>query len=139
MNNKLQDLLKVLEKPENMDMDQLGSLVQNSLSFFNDFIELSKGGDKEATEKALKELLEFKDTLQELTQNLASKTGLSQEELAKFLHNPSNFSEKDWGSMKEINDSINSFSKSILAETIPQMQKNTARIRKGTKAHKLSV
>jgi hypothetical protein len=137
MKNKPQELLKgLLDHPEDMSMDRMESLVKTSLSFFNEFLEVSKSGDKEAQEKALKELLDFKDALQALTQKAAEITGLSTDQLMQVMSNPENLTAEQKQSMTEINESIASFSKTLMGDLKPKMQKET---KIAQKTHRITV
>lgn len=118
MKNKPQDLLKkFMEKPEVMTMDQMEDLVNSSLQFFSEYVELSKTGNKEAQEKALKELLEFKDTLQNVSQKISEETGLAPSDLFAYTSNAENFSKEQWATMQDINAAIADFNTHVLSNT----------------------
>ena len=117
MRNKPLDQLKeLLEKPEKLTVDQMDCLVKNSMQFFAQFIEISKTGDKEAQERALKELVEFKEELQVIINKVGEQTGLSQSELSKVMADPENFSKEQWNSMQEITETINEFNTDIATD-----------------------
>lgn len=140
MRNKPQELLKhIMEKPENMTMDQMENLVNCSLQFFNEYIELSKKGDKEAQEKALKELLEFKESLQGISQKISEETGLSPSSLFEYTSNSENFSKEQWDSMQDINAAITDFNTNILTNNSPETKKAFKRAAKNSKKQRIAI
>jgi hypothetical protein len=140
MKNKPHDLLKqIMEKPENISMDQMDDLVKNSLQFFSDYIDLAKSGDKEAQENALKELLDFKDCLESISQKSSEETGLSAPQLFEIMNNPQNFSKEQWDSMKEINESITKFNTTLLAEFLPNTKKTLPKAGRASKKQHISI
>ena len=139
MKNKPQDFLKqLMENPENLSVDKMDLLVKKSLEFFKEYMEISKNGDEKEQEKALNELLNFKDELQKITQETIEKTGFSQDELLEAMNNKENFSEEQWKTMKNINESITEFNTSLMAELLPKVRKNN-KSKKQNKNNYLSV
>lgn len=140
MKNKPQDILKtLLDNPDSINMEQMDALVKNSINFFNEYIEMSKSGNKEAQEKALKEILDFKNILQEATQKISEETGLSPSELMEVMNNPANFEDNQWESMQAINDTITDFNTSLLSEMMPQMQKKGHKPKRARKKNHLAI
>jgi hypothetical protein len=138
-NKPLEQLNQLLENSENLSVDQMDALVKNSMQFFNEYLEISKSGDKEAQEKALKELLDFKDELLGVTQKVAEQTGLSPSELSDAMKNPENFSKEQWNSMQEINETITEFNHSITPDFMPKTQKIVPKARKVSKTQHLPI
>jgi hypothetical protein len=140
MKNKPLDLIKELSShPENFTPEQMSVFVKSSLAFFNEFQETAKSGDEKAIEKALQELKEFTEALQEMTKKAAEKSGLTPEQMVDFVHNPSNFSKEDFAAMKELNEHINSFNTSIIKEFYPQIKKGANKSKRVAKNEQLQV
>jgi ABC-type molybdate transport system substrate-binding protein len=109
-----------MENPENLSVENMDKLVKISLDFFNEFVTTAKSDDKEAQEKALKELINFKDALLNISQQALKETGLSSTELMEMMGSSDSLSPENAQAMKTMNDSITAFHTKLLSETMPE-------------------
>jgi archaellum biogenesis ATPase FlaH len=137
-NKTIESLKELINNPENLDMGKMDSLVKESMGFFNKFMEVSKSGNKKEQEEALKELLEFKELLEQASKTATEQTGLNSNQLMEFISNPDNFSDEQKEEMDGLNKSISDFNTSLMKEVSPQT-KSALKTRKALKSHYLAV
>ena len=134
MNTKAyNELCELLDHPESLSVDKINVLISNSLKVFNEFVEVSKSGDEAKKEEALKQLLSFKEKLEDTAKKTLEKTGMNQEQLMAMINNPATFSAENQNLIKDIQQSLNEFNKEISAssESAPKKEAN--------KKHRMSV
>lgn len=134
MNNKAyNELCELLDHPESLSVDKINVLISNSLKVFNEFVEISKSGDEAKKEEALKQLLSFKEKLEDTAKKTLEKTGMNQEQLMAMINNPTAFSAENQNLIKDIQQSLNEFNKEISSssESAPKKEAN--------KKHRMSV
>lgn len=138
MNNKPQDLLKqLIDKPENFSPESIEKLVNDSLEFFRNYLKLSKNNeDKEAKEKAAKELIEFNEILQNTFDHFAKRLGLSASELFEFSNNKANFTKDQWAFMQSINNNMTKFNTAFISDV--QSSKKT-KAGKASKSQEIAI
>lgn len=82
MKNNPQEILKNLsDAKENLNLEQMEDLLKNSFNFFNELLEIGLKGDQDKQEEAFKEILNFKNVLQDITKKITEETALSPEDL----------------------------------------------------------
>lgn len=79
----------------------LEEIFKQSLAFFEDLNVQLKEGSEEDKKEALKMMSEMYSQMMNQTKKICEKTGMSEEQLASFAENPSNFSPDQWASMQE--------------------------------------
>lgn len=134
MNTKAyNELCELLDHPESLSVDKINVLISSSLKVFNEFVEVSKSGDEAKKEEALKQLLSFKEKLEDTAKKTLEKTGMNQEQLMAMINNPATFSAENQNLIKDIQQSLNEFNKEISAssESAPKKEAN--------KKHRMSV
>lgn len=94
--------------PENME-----SLVQDSLKMFKDLQEKLESSDPKVQEKALKTTIELKRKLEAQAKSIYETTKMNEKQLDEFMHDPKNFSKKDWNSMEKAEDRLESYQKEL--------------------------
>lgn len=104
---RLDEVLKKLEEPS---MENLEDLVHESLKFFEDFKTVLESDNEEEKEKALKIASTFQHKLEDQAEKALKQTGLSKEELEKFISSPENFDESNWENFQHLKNEISDFS-----------------------------
>ncbi len=113
-NNKFMDQLdKIYENPQNITMPQLETLLFETLKFFESVRERMVSNDPQEREKAMQEAVEMQERLNQLTESIYAKTGLSKEKAQQILSNPANFKPEDWEMMQNIEKELAHFQKNI--------------------------
>lgn len=126
-------LCELISKPENLSVDKLDLLVQTSLKFFNEYLELCKSSDEGKKKEALEQLLSLKDKLEETAKKAQEESGLSPSQLMALMNDPAMFSENEWNSMSEIKQSLTEFNTSLLKEVAkPKKEHKVKRATKRT-------
>jgi hypothetical protein len=112
-NKIIEQLDQVFENPQKVDMSQLEKLLFETLKFFDSVRERLTSSDPEEREKAMKEAVEMQEKLNQVTEKVYAKTGLTKEKAQQILSNPANFKPQDWETMKNIEKELTQFQKSI--------------------------
>jgi hypothetical protein len=112
-NKFMEQLDKVFENPQNVNMPQLETLLFETLKFFDSVRERMTSGDAEDREKAMEDAVEMQERLNKLTENIYAKTGLTKEKAQKILSNPANFKPEDWETMKNMEKELAHFKKDL--------------------------
>jgi len=107
----IEHLDKIFENPEKIDMSQLEKLLFETLKFFDAIREKMTSEDPAEREKAMGEAIEMQEKLNQVTEKIYAKTGLTKEKAQEILSNPSNFKPEDWETMKHIEKELNHFQK----------------------------
>jgi predicted solute-binding protein len=114
---KADDILDLLHKlfqdPEKIDMAELEKLLFDTLKFFDAVRTRLSSDDEKDRELAMKEAVQVQEKLNQLTERIYSKTGLTREKVQEILSNPANFKPQDWEAMKSIENELNQFRKSL--------------------------
>lgn len=108
-NNFIDQLDKIFETPEKVDMSQLETLLFETLKFFDAIRDKMSSTDPEVREKAMKEAVLMQEKLNQVTDKIYSKTGLTREKAQQILSNPSNFKPDEWNTMKNMEKELNQF------------------------------
>jgi hypothetical protein len=79
----------------------LEEVFKQSLAFFDHLnVQVQKGSQEEKKE-ALMMMSEMYTQMMQETKKICEKTGMSEEQLANYAENPSNFSPEQWNSIQE--------------------------------------
>ncbi len=100
----------------------LVDLFKQSLKIFEEIKDVMSKGDDEEKKEALQLMTELHDFLHNESLRLAKKTGLTEDQLARFAENPNNFSDSQWRSLEMIKTKLNK-SASELAHIMKQNAK----------------
>lgn len=112
--NKFMDQLdKIFDKPENVNMGQLETLLFETLKFFDSVRERLTSGDEKEREKAMEEAALMQERLNKLTESIYTKTGLTKEKAQQILSNPANFRPEDWEKMKTMEKELAEFQNNL--------------------------
>ncbi len=112
-NNFMENLDNIFENPQKITMAQLETILFDTLKFFDSIRDKLTSSDPEVREQALKEATEIQDRLNQVTEKIYAKTGLTKEKASQILSNPSNFKPEDWAMMKNMEKELKYFQKSI--------------------------
>ncbi len=113
-NSKFMDQLdKIFDKPENVSMAQLESLLFETLKFFDSIRERMTSKDNEERERAMQDAVEMQERLNKLTESIYAKTGLTKEKAQQILANPANFKQEDWEKMQNIEKELAHFQSTL--------------------------
>ena len=103
--NKILEFFKLsLKEREAKFLD----VFEDAVEYFERFRHIMKSGNPEEKKKALEEMLVMKKTLEEETQRVAQKTGLSEEQLAQLANDPKNFSSEQWEAIQNTQNKLKS-------------------------------
>ena len=112
-NKFMEQLDKIFEKPENLNMAQLESLLFETLKFFDSVRERMASKDSSEREQAMQDAVEMQERLNKLTENIYARTGLTKEKAQQILSNPANFKPEDWDKMKNIEKELAHFQNTL--------------------------
>lgn len=110
-NKFIEKLDQILENPQDINMSQLESLLFETLKFFDSVRERLASSDPEEREQAVKEAAEMQEKLNQVTEKIYAKTGLTKEKAEQILSNPANFKPEDWETMQNIEKELSQFQK----------------------------
>ncbi len=99
-------------------------IFEDAVEYFERFRHIMKTGEPKEKKKALEKMLMMKKALEEETQRVIQKTGLSEEQLARFANDPKNFSSEQWevirNTQKRLNSGVLDIKKSIAPESLKE-------------------
>lgn len=110
-NRLMEQLDKIFENPQNVNMGQLETLLFETLKFFDSIRERLTSTDPKVREKAMEEAAVMQERLNEVTEKIYAKTGLTKEKAQQILSNPANFKPDDWEKMKNMENELKQFQK----------------------------
>ncbi|MBS0616253.1 MAG: hypothetical protein JSR58_06870 [Verrucomicrobia bacterium] len=91
-----------------MTPQKVEMLVHETLKFFEHLKTQLTSGDEKARKEALDTAMELQKKLEAFSKKALEKSGMTQEQLQKFISSPTNFSPDEWrafqSSQKEISD-----------------------------------
>lgn len=112
-NKFMEQLEKISENPEKVNVQELESLLLETLKFFDGIREKMTSSDPQVRDKAMEEALEMQEKLNKITESIYAKTGLTKEKANQILSNPANFKPDDWEAMKKMQKELSHFHKGI--------------------------
>jgi hypothetical protein len=112
-NKFMNQLNQIFENPEKVDMSQLEKLLFETLKFFDSIRERLSSKDPKEREKAMEEAAQMQEKLNEVTDKIYAKTGLTKEKAQQILSNPANFKPEDWETMKHLEQELHQFHKKL--------------------------
>jgi len=86
---------------------QLSEVFEAAVAYFERFKYIMLNGSKEEQDQAVKEMMSLKNRVEEETQNICDKTGLTPEQLATYSNDPKNFSEEHWNAISNAKNKLN--------------------------------
>lgn len=107
----IEHLDKIFENPENIDMSQLENLLFETLKFFDTIRERMTSSDPKERERAMEDAVEMQEKLNQVTEKIYAKTGLTKEKAQQILSNPANFKPSDWETMKHLEKELGQIQK----------------------------
>ena len=99
----------IFENPEKVDMSQLEKLLIETLKFFDSVRDRLASSDPVERDKAMGEAVLMQEKLNQVTEKIYTKTGLTKEKAQQILANPANFKPEDWKSMKHMEKELDHF------------------------------
>ena len=78
----------------------LQEVFEDSIEYFERFKHVMLNGTKEEKKEAVKKVMMLKKKIEEETQHVCKKTGMTPEELTAFSNNPENFSQDQWNAIE---------------------------------------
>lgn len=94
---------------------RLQEVFEDSVEYFERFKYVMLNGTKEEKKEAVKRVMMLKKKIEEETQRVCEKTGMTPEQLAAFSNNPKNFSEDQWhaieGAKKKLEEGVGEIKK----------------------------
>jgi hypothetical protein len=109
-NNKfINELDRMFENPDKIQMSQLETLLTETLKFFESVRERMQSDDPKVKEQAMQEATEMQEKLNLVTESIYKKTGLTKEKAEQILSNPSNFKPEDWMKMQSMESDLTHF------------------------------
>ncbi len=107
----IEHLDEIFKNPEKIDMSELEKLLFETLKFFDSIRERMTSNNAEDREKAMQEAVQMQEKLNQVTEKIYEKTGLTKEKAKQILSNPANFKREDWETMKSIEKELDQFQK----------------------------
>ena len=80
---------------------RLQEVFEDSVEYFERFKYIMLNGSKEEKKEAVKRVMMLKQKIEEETQKVCQKTGMSLDQLTAFSNNPKNFTEDQWHAIEE--------------------------------------
>ena len=115
-----QRLLKLLAKSENLKEFNLEETLKEAVVFFEELRKTFSSAPKEEKEEMIQMMTTLHEKLQQISKKTADESGMTEEELAIFAENPSNFTPEQWQlvqeSKRKLYDSARQFSSSVSSE-----------------------
>ena len=108
-----EQLDKIFENPKQVNMAELEKLLFETLKFFDSVREKMTSKDPEVRDRAMKEAVLMQEKLNQVTDKIYTKTGLTREKAKEILSNPSNFKPEDWESMQNMEKELKDFQKGL--------------------------
>ncbi|WP_194847666.1 hypothetical protein [Candidatus Neptunochlamydia vexilliferae] len=79
---------------------RLKEVFEDSVEYFKRFKYQMLNGTEEEKKESLKKMTLLKAKMEEETQRICKKTGMTPEQLAAYSSDPKNFSQEQWGAIK---------------------------------------
>jgi len=115
-----QNLLGRLEQALDNKSVALEEILRDAVSFFDSLRQEFPKAPKEEREEMIQMMTQLHAKLQEVSKKTAEDSGMTEEELAIFADNPSNFTPEQWqlvqGTKRKLYDSARKFSASLETE-----------------------
>lgn len=96
---------------------RLQNVFQDCVEYFERFKYIMINGSNEEKKEAVKKVMILKKKIQEETQRVCEKTGLTPEQLASFSNNSQNFSSEQWETIsqakKHLEDGVGEIKKAV--------------------------
>ena len=110
-------LLALIEKTSDPQAVSLEEILKEAVQFFETLRKEFPKAPKEEREEMIQMMTHLHSKLQETTKSTAEAAGMSEDELAAFSDNPSNFTPEQWqevqGTKRQLYDSARKFSSSL--------------------------
>jgi len=113
MDEKVEKIKKMFDNIEDLTPEKLQGVVHESIKVFEEIIGKLNSPNEEERQKAMKCAAELRDLLQEQARAAMQKSGLSQEQVSKMLHDPSNFSPEEWKAFQGAKDELTTYEKEL--------------------------
>lgn len=113
-NKPLDILSKLVKDPSELSLGDMDKLVECSIDFFHEYMEIAQKGSPKEKDEALEKLLELKSALEKSAKETTQKTGVSTDEMIKTISDPSNFSGNDFETVQNIQSKITDFNTELL-------------------------
>ncbi|MBI3236448.1 MAG: hypothetical protein HYZ48_01870 [Chlamydiales bacterium] len=84
----------------------LEEVFKEAFAFFGKLNDLLKEGDQEEKKEALSMMNELYTHMTKESKRMCEKTGMTEQQLAKYAENPSNFSPQQWGAIQEAREKM---------------------------------
>ncbi len=86
--------------------EHLRDILDDSVHFFERFRHILAEGSSDERKEIMQELMEFREKVVSETEKIMQKTNLSQDDLDKIAHDPSNFSPEQWETLEQARHKI---------------------------------
>ncbi len=110
-------LIKLLDQSLDPEKFKLEDVLQEAVVFFDELREVYPSAPKEERDEIMQMMQELHSRLQEVSKKVIEATGMSEDQVAEYSENPSNFSPEDWQLMQktkgELYQSARKFSEAL--------------------------
>ena len=96
MEDEFDRIMAVFDLSPEEKEGRLTEVFEDSVEYFERFKYVMLNGSKEEKKEAVKKVMMLKKKIEEETQRVCEKTGMTPEQLMAFSSNPKNFSEDQW-------------------------------------------
>jgi hypothetical protein len=120
MEDEFERIMAFFDLPPEEKEGRLQEVFEDSVEYFERFKYVMLNGSKEEKKEAVKKVMMLKKKIEEETQRVCEKTGMTPEQLADFSNNPKNFSEDQWsaieGAKKKLEQGVGEIKKAVKAK-----------------------
>ena len=96
---------------------RMNEVFEDSVEYFERFKYIMLNGTKEEKQEAVKKVMMLKKKIEDETQRVCEKTGMTPEQLAAYSNNPKNFSPEQWesiqGAKKKLDEGVGDIKKMV--------------------------
>ena len=120
MEDEFERIMAFFDLPAEEKEGRLQEVFEDSVEYFERFKYVMLNGSKEEKKEAVKRVMMLKKKIEEETQRVCEKTGMTPEQLAEFSNNPKNFSDDQWnaieGAKKKLEQGVGEIKKAVKAK-----------------------
>ena len=120
MEDEFERIMAFFDLPAEEKEGRLQEVFEDSVEYFERFKYVMLQGSKEEKKEAVKKVMMLKKKIEEETQRVCEKTGMTSEQLSAFSNNPKNFSDAQWnaieGAKKRLEQGVVEIKKAVKAK-----------------------
>lgn len=125
MKEQYEKLFQLIDKANDIKSFNLEDVLKEAVVLFDALRKEYPKASKEEKQELIEMMNKLYKHLQEMSKKMSEKTGMSEEEVASYSENPSNFSPEQWRIVQESKEKLTSSVQrfgSTLRETMPKKE-----------------